>query len=177
MKPQDLRHDLIVMSDSNRLQYYRGNRKKAQSHHSNKHQSSTYFAQAESFISEKVIVTPSAKAPSYGREQKHSSSFKTSDMQEVIGIKKYGEDAKVLVENEVVEENAYSKCLPIMRNYGVDESVKLNACETKRSSREKFLGDMLIQRKRTYVEADAGSEAQEDHNVTEVILSIILQQI
>ncbi|VDK72761.1 unnamed protein product [Litomosoides sigmodontis] len=165
LKPDDLRRNLIVMSDSNKLRYHQANGRKAQSHHSNRHQTETYFAQAEPFISEKVVVTPSTKAHSYDIEQKHSTSFKTSNMQEVIGIKKYGGDTNFFIENERIQEDAYSKCLLIVRKYGVDESVKLSASEIKLASREKFLGDMLIQRKQTYVEAATGNE-EEDHNVT-----------
>ncbi|MCP9265409.1 hypothetical protein DINM_020696 [Dirofilaria immitis] len=136
LKLDDLRRDLIMLSGSNEP-HHQANGKEAQPQHPNRHQSPTYLARVEPFVSEKVIVASSAKAYSYTRpEQQHTSSFKTSGMQQ----------------------------LPIMRKYGVDESVKLSASEMKRSSGEPLVEDMLIQRKRTYPEAAAGTEIQKEYH-------------
>lgn len=176
LKLEDLRPDLILLSNSNEPQHHQASGKEAQPHHSNKHQSPTHLARVEKpFVSEKMIVASSAKAYSYTRpEQQHTSSFKTSGMQQVIGIKNYGGDAEIVVENEVTQENGSFKQLPIMRKYGVDESVKLSASEIKRLSGECFQEDMLIQRKRTYTEAIADIGIQKEHKITKVIPFIIL---
>uniref|UniRef100_A0A8R1TSF5 Uncharacterized protein n=1 Tax=Onchocerca volvulus TaxID=6282 RepID=A0A8R1TSF5_ONCVO len=168
LKLEDLRPDLILLSNSNEPQHHQASGKEAQPHHSNKHQSPTHLARVEKpFVSEKMIVASSAKAYSYTRpEQQHTSSFKTSGMQQVIGIKNYGGDAEIVVENEVTQENGSFKQLPIMRKYGVDESVKLSASEIKRLSGECFQEDMLIQRKRTYTEAIADIGIQKEHKIT-----------
>ncbi|KAM3725152.1 Forkhead box protein [Dirofilaria immitis] len=164
LKLDDLRRDLIMLSGSNEP-HHQANGKEAQPQHPNRHQSPTYLARVEPFVSEKVIVASSAKAYSYTRpEQQHTSSFKTSGMQQVIGIKNYGGDAKIVFENEITQESDFFKQLPIMRKYGVDESVKLSASEMKRSSGEPLVEDMLIQRKRTYPEAAAGTEIQKEYH-------------
>ncbi|VDP14655.1 unnamed protein product [Onchocerca flexuosa] len=168
LKLEDLRPDLIMLSDSNEPQHHQASGKEAKPHHSNRHQSPTHLARVEEpFVSEKMIVASSAKAYSYTRpEQQHTSSFKTSGMQQVIGIKNYGGDAKIVVENEVSQENGSFQQLPVMRKYGVDESVKLSASEIKRSFGECFQEDMLIQRKRTYTEAVADIGIQKEHKIT-----------
>ncbi|VDM15922.1 unnamed protein product, partial [Wuchereria bancrofti] len=82
----------LMLNTSNELQHHQTNRKKAQSHHSNRRRNHTYSALAEPIISEKMMVTP---GHSYIRsEQQHIS---TSGAQ-VIGIKNYGGDAEVVVE-------------------------------------------------------------------------------
>ncbi|CAG9531703.1 unnamed protein product [Cercopithifilaria johnstoni] len=166
LKLEDLSRDFIMMSDSNDPQYHQVNGKEAQPRHRSRRQNLTYSARVEPFVSEKMIVASSSKAHSYtGPEQPHSSSFKTSGVQQVIGIENYGEDSKI-VGNEIIEEDGCLKYLPIMRKYGVDESVKLNT-KMKPLPREKFVRDMLIQRKRTYVEAVASGEVQKEyHKVT-----------
>uniref|UniRef100_A0A1I7VID4 Forkhead box protein n=1 Tax=Loa loa TaxID=7209 RepID=A0A1I7VID4_LOALO len=163
LKLEDLRRDLIMLNDSNELQHRQTNGKEAQSCYSNRHQSPTYLARVEPFISEKMIIASSPKSHT-GPEQQHMSSFKTSGMQQVIGIKNYVGDAKIVVENEVVDEDGSFKHVPIMRKYGVDESVKLSASEMMRSFGEKCVGDMLIQRKRIYAEANAGTGVQREHH-------------
>ncbi|VBB27953.1 unnamed protein product [Acanthocheilonema viteae] len=153
LKFEDLRSDIMMLSDSNESQYHQAKGEEAQPHHSNRHQNPISSAQAELFFDEKLIVASSAKAHSYTEpERQHSNSF---DMQQDIGIKNYDDDAKFVVQNEITEENGY-----FMRKYDVDESVKLNASEIKRSS-----GDMLIHRKRTYIEAASDSGVQEEHKV------------
>lgn len=171
---EDLRRDLIVLSDSNEPQH-QANGKEVQPHHSNRRQSPTYSTRVEPFVSGKMIVASSAKAHSYtSPEQQHGSSFKTSGMQQVIGIKNYSGDAKIAVANKVQEDGSF-KHLPIVRKYGVDESVKLSASEMKHLSAERYLGDMLIQRKRTYAETVAGTGVQKEHHkITKVIFSLAL---
>ncbi|EJW80306.1 hypothetical protein WUBG_08784 [Wuchereria bancrofti] len=146
----------LMLNTSNELQHHQTNRKKAQSHHSNRRRNHTYSALAEPIISEKMMVTP---GHSYIRsEQQHIS---TSGAQ-VIGIKNYGGDAEVVVESE--QGGSFTQ-LPIVRKYGVDESVKLNAPEMQRSSGEGFMPDMLIQRKRTCADI-TGIGARKQHRVT-----------
>ncbi|VIO87871.1 myocyte nuclear factor-beta [Brugia malayi] len=145
----------LMLSSSNELQHHKANRKKAQPHHSNRRRNHTYSSLVEPIISEKMMVTPGHL---YIRPEQQRIS--TSGAQQVVGTKNYVGDAKVVVGSE--QGGSFTR-LPIVRKYGVDESVKLNAPEMQRLSRDGFMPDMLIQRKRTCTN---DITARKQHRVT-----------
>uniref|UniRef100_A0A915PX05 Fork-head domain-containing protein n=1 Tax=Setaria digitata TaxID=48799 RepID=A0A915PX05_9BILA len=164
LKLEDLNRDLTLLNNSNESQRHHhqasGKEPQPQPHLSSRRRSPTYSARMEPFVSEKMIVASSARAHSYTKsEQQHTSSSETSGMQQVIGIKNYGGDARIVVENGAVQEDGFFKQqLPILRKYGVDESVKMSTSE------DRVLGDISLQRKRTHTEAVTGIGLPEEYH-------------
>lgn len=156
----DVSRDPVVLGDSRLPQQSRVNGKKAKPQRLNVRRNPFYTKRLEPFVSEKIIVAPSAKPFAHASlDLQRTNLSQTCGVQQVIGIKNYGGDAEI-VENEITGEASAFKHLPVLRKYGVDESVKMAASGKKRLSGEARMRNTPNQRKRTINEAVVGAGAQ-----------------
>lgn len=164
LKLEDLKRDLIMLRNSNEQQPL------------NKGKETQQFIKRQSPVNSCRIEVPGGKAfvASASRaahqltalELQHQQfMYKTVETQHLIGIKNYDGEAAVVVESNSNPCVATTSVRPVMRKYGVDESVKLNISEVSSAAgSDKLHEDIQVQRKRTRITPSSTAAVfHEDH--------------